>query len=132
MGTYRNLQNRGEPSFDLQADLPANTSQQLGHGSNVQKLETTATYIRETEEFEIHSPTLTSTKWWMGGLGVMATHCIVQAQLLVTVDGALKNYGPHLFIMRSEDEVYLNFITANGRPYQSVTKKSTSRCKALQ
>ena len=31
----------------------------LGHGSNVQGLETTATYIPSTDEFEINSPTLT-------------------------------------------------------------------------
>ena len=31
----------------------------LGHGSNVQGLETTATYIPNTDEFEIDSPTLT-------------------------------------------------------------------------
>ncbi|CAG8733473.1 7150_t:CDS:2, partial [Dentiscutata heterogama] len=42
---------------------------ELGHGSNVQGLETTATYIPETDEFEIHSPHLTATKWWAGGLG---------------------------------------------------------------
>lgn len=75
---------------------------QLGHGSNVQRLETTATFDRNTEHFDLHSPTLTSTKWWMGGLGVMASHCIVQAQLVVPRDGKAKHYGPHLFIMRSE------------------------------
>lgn len=42
---------------------------ELGHGSNVQGLETTSTYIPETDEFEIHSPFLTSSKWWIGGLG---------------------------------------------------------------
>jgi acyl-CoA oxidase len=42
---------------------------ELGHGSNVQGLETTATYIPETDEFEIHSPYLTASKWWIGGLG---------------------------------------------------------------
>jgi len=31
----------------------------LGHGSNVQGLETTATYIPDSDEFEIDSPTLT-------------------------------------------------------------------------
>ncbi|KAA3439082.1 peroxisomal acyl-coenzyme A oxidase 1-like [Gossypium australe] len=33
---------------------------ELGHGSNVQGLETTATFDPETDEFVIHSPTLTS------------------------------------------------------------------------
>ena len=38
---------------------------ELGHGTNVAQLETTAVYLPDTEEFEINSPTLTSTKWWM-------------------------------------------------------------------
>ncbi|GLD92123.1 hypothetical protein PINS_up000656 [Pythium insidiosum] len=42
---------------------------ELGHGSNVQGIETTATYDKQTQEFVIHSPTLTSRKWWPGGLG---------------------------------------------------------------
>ena len=40
---------------------------ELGHGTFVRGLETTATYDPETEHFIIHSPTLTSTKWWPGG-----------------------------------------------------------------
>lgn len=36
----------------------------LGHGSNVQGLETTATYIPYTDEFEINSPTLTVFPTW--------------------------------------------------------------------
>lgn len=35
---------------------------ELGHGSNVQGLETTATFDLQTDEFIIHSPTLTSSK----------------------------------------------------------------------
>jgi len=35
---------------------------ELGHGSNVQGLETTATFDPETDEFVINSPTLTSSK----------------------------------------------------------------------
>ncbi len=40
---------------------------ELGHGTFVRGLETTATYDPQTEHFIIHSPTLTSTKWWPGG-----------------------------------------------------------------
>ena len=35
---------------------------ELGHGSNVQGLETTATFDPQTDEFIINSPTLTSSK----------------------------------------------------------------------
>ncbi|ORX60659.1 acyl-CoA oxidase [Hesseltinella vesiculosa] len=68
---------------------------ELGHGSNVQGLRTTATYDRNTDEFLIHSPDLTAAKWWIGGLGLAATHCVCQAQLII--DG--KNFGPHIFIV---------------------------------
>ncbi|CAN6374476.1 unnamed protein product [Urochloa humidicola] len=49
---------------------------ELGHGSNVQGLETTATFDPKTDEFLIHSPTLTSSKWWPGGLGKASTHAV--------------------------------------------------------
>ncbi|KAI8343434.1 acyl-CoA dehydrogenase/oxidase C-terminal [Chlamydoabsidia padenii] len=69
---------------------------ELGHGSNVQGLETTATYIPETNEFEIHSPTLTASKWWIGGLGKAATHAIVMARLITNG----KDLGPHPFCVQ--------------------------------
>ena len=34
---------------------------EIGHGSNVAGLETIATYDKATDEFVLHSPTLTST-----------------------------------------------------------------------
>jgi len=37
-------------------------------GSNVRGLQTTATYIPEDDTFDIHTPTLEATKWWIGGL----------------------------------------------------------------
>ncbi|XP_074304778.1 peroxisomal acyl-coenzyme A oxidase 1-like [Silene latifolia] len=75
---------------------------ELGHGSNVQGLETTATFDPESDEFVIHSPTLTSSKWWPGGLGKVSTHAIVYARLLV--DG--QEHGVHGFIvqLRSLDD----------------------------
>ncbi|OMJ24811.1 Peroxisomal acyl-coenzyme A oxidase 1 [Smittium culicis] len=56
---------------------------EVGHGSNIRALETTATFIEETDEFEVNSPTLTSTKWWIGSLGITSTHACVMAQLYV-------------------------------------------------
>jgi len=72
---------------------------ELGHGSDVQSLETTATYDPATEEFTIHSPTISSTKWWPGELGVFATHCVTHAQLIVM--GV--NYGVQTFIVQIRD-----------------------------
>ena len=40
---------------------------EMGHGTFVRGLETTATYDRDSEEFIVHSPALSSIKWWPGG-----------------------------------------------------------------
>ncbi|XP_043697495.1 peroxisomal acyl-coenzyme A oxidase 1-like [Telopea speciosissima] len=69
---------------------------ELGHGSNVQGLETTATFDPKTDEFIIHSPTLTSSKWWPGGLGKVSTHAMVYARLMT--DG--QDHGVHGFIVQ--------------------------------
>jgi acyl-CoA oxidase len=42
---------------------------ELGHGSNVKGIETTATFDETTDEFIIDSPTLSSTKYWIGTTG---------------------------------------------------------------
>ncbi|KAI7734379.1 hypothetical protein M8C21_022970, partial [Ambrosia artemisiifolia] len=54
---------------------------ELGHDSNMKGLETTATFDPQTDELILHSPTLTSSKWWPGGLGKISTHAIVYARL---------------------------------------------------
>jgi len=48
-------------------ELLINISLNTVAGTNVRALETTATYDPKTEQFVIHSPTLTSSKWWPGG-----------------------------------------------------------------
>ncbi|KAF8380537.1 hypothetical protein HHK36_028024 [Tetracentron sinense] len=75
---------------------------ELGHGSNVQGLETTATFDPQSDEFIINSPTLTSSKWWPGGLGKVSTHAVVYARLLL--DG--QDHGVNGFIvqLRSLDD----------------------------
>lgn len=83
---------------------------ELGHGSNVQGLETTAAFDPSTDEFVIHTPTLTATKWWPGGLGKVATHALIYARLLT--DG--RDYGVHAFIVQIrslEDHLPLPGIT---------------------
>ncbi|KAF2722413.1 acyl-CoA oxidase [Polychaeton citri CBS 116435] len=72
---------------------------ELGHGSNVRGLETTATWDNKEKNFEIHSPHLTSSKWWIGSLGRTANFAVVMAQLMI--DG--KSYGPHPFVVQIRD-----------------------------
>ncbi|XP_028828048.1 peroxisomal acyl-coenzyme A oxidase 1-like [Denticeps clupeoides] len=54
---------------------------EIGHGTHLRGLETTATYDPATQEFVLNSPTVTSIKWWPGGLGKTANHAVVLAQL---------------------------------------------------
>ncbi|XP_074054959.1 peroxisomal acyl-coenzyme A oxidase 2 [Macrotis lagotis] len=54
---------------------------EMGHGTYLQGLETTATYDVSTQEFVLNTPTLSATKWWPGDLGRTATHALVLAQL---------------------------------------------------
>ncbi|GAA5974313.1 hypothetical protein JCM11641_006729 [Rhodosporidiobolus odoratus] len=78
---------------------------EIAHGSNVQGLETTATYDPETKEFVLQSPSLTAMKWWIGGLGRTADHAVVMAQLMTPdgKDGALVKRGPFPFIVPVRD-----------------------------
>jgi len=39
---------------------------EMGHGTYIRGLETTATYDPTTQEFIVNTPTLTATKWWPG------------------------------------------------------------------
>ena len=56
---------------------------EIAHGSNVVALETTATLDKATDEFVIHTPSLTATKYWPGDLGRFSSHAVVFARLIV-------------------------------------------------
>ncbi|KAK3110529.1 hypothetical protein LTR53_015073 [Teratosphaeriaceae sp. CCFEE 6253] len=72
---------------------------ELGHGSNVRGLETTATWNSSDKSFTIHSPHLTASKWWIGSLGRTANYAVVMAQLVISG----KPYGPHPFVVQIRD-----------------------------
>ncbi|KAF8923758.1 acyl-CoA dehydrogenase/oxidase C-terminal [Dissophora ornata] len=72
---------------------------ELGHGSNVAGLETTATFDEAADQFVIHTPSVTATKWWIGGAAHTATHCVVFAQLMVRG----KRYGTKSFVVQLRD-----------------------------
>ena len=67
----------------------------VSSGTHLRGLETTATYDPATQEFILNSPTVTSIKWWPGGLGKTSNHAIVLAQLITQG----KCYGLHAFIV---------------------------------
>jgi len=75
---------------------------EIGHGSNVRALETTATFVAESQggdrggSWIINSPTLTSTKAWPGSLGRTANHAMVIARL---IDGEGIDRGMHNFLV---------------------------------
>ncbi|HEX4586376.1 MAG TPA: acyl-CoA dehydrogenase, partial [Mycobacterium sp.] len=74
---------------------------ETGHGSDVQSLETTATYDATTEEFVIDSPTRTARKDYIGGAAQTATVAAVFAQL-ITPDG--QGHGVHCFVVPIRDD----------------------------
>ena len=74
---------------------------ETGHGSDVQALETTATYDASTQEFVIDSPTRTARKDYIGGAAETATVAAVFAQL-ITPDG--QGHGVHCFVVPIRDE----------------------------
>ena len=72
---------------------------ELGHGSNVRGLQTTAEYDPSSNEFVLNTPTLASMKWWPSSMAT-ATHAVVYAQLLIKG----KEYGVHVFWVQLRDE----------------------------
>lgn len=82
---------------------------ELGHGSDIQNLMTTATYDEATESFIMHMPTTAAFKWWIGDLGVYANHAIVFAQLYIKN----KKYGLHAFLVPIRDENHNPFPGVN-------------------
>lgn len=78
---------------------------ETGHGSNVQALETTATYDRQSQEFVINSPTPSARKDYIGGAAQHARVAALFAQLITAGPGAQpQSHGVHCFVVPIRDE----------------------------
>jgi acyl-CoA oxidase len=82
---------------------------EIGHGSNVQALETIAVYDSEHRDFIINSPSYSSGKTFIGNAAVDGQFMVVFAQLHI---GAA-NHGVHAFVVPIRDE--------NGQPLPGIT-----------
>lgn len=74
---------------------------ETGHGSNVADLETTATFVPDTGEWEIHTPTAQARKDYIGNAAAHGRMAVVFARLIA--DGL--DHGVHAFLVpiRSDD-----------------------------
>lgn len=82
---------------------------ETGHGSDVQSLQTTATYLPETDEIEIHTPSLSARKDYIGNAARDGRMAAVFAQLVVGGE----NHGVHCVLVPIRDEA--------GTPLDGVT-----------
>jgi acyl-CoA oxidase len=99
LGTERHHQAYVKKLIDLDL-LGCFAMTETGHGSDVQALETTATYDAETGEFVIDSPTRTSRKDYIGGAAETARVAAVFAQLITDGEG----HGVHCFVVPIRDD----------------------------
>jgi len=98
LGTEKQVKKWLEPTLRMEV-IGTYAQTEMGHGSDVRSLETTATFDPKTDEFVINSPTLTSTKFWPGELGLVANHVVCMAQLIINGE----NRGVHGFIVQIRD-----------------------------
>ena len=99
LGTERHHEAYVKKLIDLEV-LGCFAMTETGHGSDVQALETTATYDPATQEFVIDSPTRTSRKDYIGGAAQTARFAAVFAQLITDGEG----HGVHCFVVPIRDD----------------------------
>ncbi|WP_059018246.1 acyl-CoA dehydrogenase [Mycobacterium sp. M26] len=115
LGTERHHQAYVRRIIDLDL-LGCFAMTETGHGSDVQSIETTATYDPGTGEFVINSPTPSSRKDYIGGAAETARVAAVFAQLITGGEG----HGVHCFVVpiRDEDGNDLPGITTSDCQYK--------------
>jgi len=72
------------PLLDTGRVIGAYAQTELGHGSDVQGIETEAVYDPSTKEFVINSPSISSYKWWPGELGHLGNMVILFAKVILS------------------------------------------------
>lgn len=78
---------------------------EVGGGSDVQNLETTATFDRETGEFVVNTPTPSAEKAYIGNAARDGRMAAVFAQLVTTADdGSELRHGVHCLLVPIRDE----------------------------
>ncbi|MGB2951249.1 MAG: acyl-CoA dehydrogenase [Rhodococcus sp. (in: high G+C Gram-positive bacteria)] len=104
LGTERHHDAYVRPLIDLEL-LGCFAMTETGHGSDVQALETTATFDPATDEFVVHSPTPSSRKDYIGGAAETATVAVVFAQLITAGPGEEpQGHGVHCLFVPLRDE----------------------------
>ncbi|WP_313407690.1 acyl-CoA dehydrogenase [Aeromicrobium sp.] len=99
LGTEQHHERYIRPLIDLDL-LGCFAMTETGHGSDVQSLETTATFDPATEEFVIHSPTPSARKDYIGGAAAHARVAAVFARLVTLGE----DHGVHCFVVPIRDE----------------------------
>jgi acyl-CoA oxidase len=85
----------------ISTDLPGCFAMtETGHGSDVQRLGTTATYDPETDEFVIHTPDDASRKDYIGNAAMHGRAAAVFAQLIVKGE----THGVHCLVVPLRDD----------------------------
>ncbi|CAK90239.1 unnamed protein product (macronuclear) [Paramecium tetraurelia] len=97
------------PKFLTMEIVAAYAQTEIGHGSDVQNLETTATYDSQTNDFVLHTPSVSAVKFWPGELGFLSNYALVYAKLIFNG----KNKGVHPFMVQIRDN-------ATHKPLQGV------------
>ncbi|MBJ7341009.1 acyl-CoA dehydrogenase [Mycolicibacterium sp.] len=115
LGTERHHEAYVKKLIDLEV-LGCFAMTETGHGSDVQALETTATYDPDTQEFVVDSPTPSSRKDYIGGAANTARVAAVFAQLITNGEG----HGVHCFVvpLRDDDGNDLPGITTSDCQYK--------------
>ena len=81
-------------------DLGCFMMTEVGHGSNVQGILTTAHYLHSERSFILNTPHELGMKFWIGNLARTANYGVVFANLIV----GEHNHGVHVFFIKIRDD----------------------------